>query len=152
MRFTKLLSLLLLLAVIGYSCTSVDEEEDLAPDMSSLIMGTYSYTTYEGGQNTGSGTAIIARDGNSSIQIGLEDGPSFYARNLQRIDDDMVMDVPTQDVDYYGMDASFSGNSTVNLGSSQYDGVFVGSEGKLTISLQITVNGDVDDVLLVLDR
>ena len=152
MRSLKLLSLLALLTFLAYSCTPSDEEGDPSPDYSTLITGTYAYTTYKNGTNTGSGTAIIAKETNSKIRIGLADGVSFYANKLQKIDNDMVMEVPAQDVDYYNMNARFTGQRTIDRAGSMYHGVFFGSKGEMKVSLQIGVNGKTDQVLLVLKR
>lgn len=152
MRSLKLLSLLGLLVFIAYSCTPSDEEGDPSPDLSRLITGTYAYTTYKNGTNTGSGTAIIAKETNSKIRIGLADGVSFYANKLQQIDNDLIMEVPAQNVDYYNMDARFTGLRTVDRAGTMHQGVFFGNKGEMKVSLQIGVNGKNDQVLLVLKR
>ena len=150
MRHSYLFFLLLLVLVAA--CTTPDERDEVAPDFSNLITGTYSYKTYKNGSTTGSGTAIIAKAGSNKIQIGLEDGVSFYADKLQRIDNDMVMEVPSQKVNYYGLDANFAGARTISRQGSQYQGVFLGSKGELTLSLILTVGSKSDPITLVLDR
>lgn len=138
---------------IAFSCSPTnDQEDDLSPDYSNQITGTYTYTTFEGGSATGSGTAIIAKESNTRITIALEDGISFYANNLQRIDNDMVMEVPAQDVDYYQMEARFAGTRTIDRAGSKYHGVYFGQSGELKIGLQITIGNTNDPILLVLDR
>lgn len=153
MHHLRQFALLLLFATFIFSCTPTnDQEDDAAPDYSNQITGTYAFTTYEGSASTGSGTAIITKESNTRIRIGLEDGVSFTATNLQRVDDDMVMDVPNQEVNYYGMDATFIGARTISRESSMYQGVYFGKTGELRIGLQISVGTQTDPVLLVLER
>lgn len=152
MRYFNLFFSFLFVLVIAASCTGPEDRDEVSPDFSSMITGTYSYTTYKGGQATGNGTAIIAKRGNSSITIGLQDGISFYAHKLQQIDNDMVMEVPGQEVDYYGMKARFSGMRNISRGGSKFEGVYTGRTGELRISLQLTVGSQNDEITLVLDR
>ncbi|AHM63476.1 hypothetical protein D770_26165 [Flammeovirgaceae bacterium 311] len=152
MRYINLFFTCCFVLVLAVSCSSPDEKDEISPDFSSMITGTYSYTTYKGSTATGSGTAIIAKKGNSSIRIGLQDGVTFNAEKLQRIDNDMVMEVPSQEVDYYGMKARFSGTRSISRGGSMYQGVYSGSNGELRLSLQISVDGKNDQLTLVLDR
>jgi hypothetical protein len=152
MRTFRLLFPFVCILALALSCTPSSEQEDPAPDYSNQITGTYAYTTFKNGSATGSGTAIIAKESNTRITIALEDGISFYATNLQRIDDDMVMEVPSQEVDYYQMDARFSGTRTIDRGGAQYEGVYFGQSGELKIGLQISVGNTNEPILLVLDR
>ena len=64
----------------------------------------------------------------------------------------MVMEVPSQKVNYYGLDASFAGARTISRQGSQYQGVFLGSKGELTISLNLTVGSKTDAITLILNR
>ena len=152
MRSLHLLIPALLILAVAFSCTPASEQEDPIPDFGNLITGSYTYTTYKGTSNTGSGKAIITKDGSNTIRIGLADGVSFYANKLQKIDDDLVMDVPGQNVDYYGMKARFSGINNISRENAQYHGVYFGSKGELRVGLQITVDNKNDQVLLVLKR
>ncbi|EMR03459.1 hypothetical protein [Cesiribacter andamanensis] len=152
MRPVNILSLFILLLIVAISCTPNGEEDPMPEDYGNLITGTYQYTTLKAGTETGNGTAIVARDGNNTIRIALQDGVSFTANKLQRVDDDLIMEVPSQQVDYYGMEARFSGQRTISRQGQQYQGVYFGSSGELRISLQITLNNTNDQVLLVLDR
>jgi hypothetical protein len=152
MRFLNFLLLFCLLLVAAISCTPSSEEDPMPEDYSDLITGTYQYTTYKDGAATGSGTAIIMKEGNNTIRIGLQDGIRFQAHKLQRADNDLLMEVPSQAVDYYGLDARFSGRRAIVRQGQQYQGVYFGSQGELHISLDITVNSSTDQVLLVLDR
>jgi uncharacterized protein with FMN-binding domain len=152
MRYANLFFTFCFVLFVAVSCSAPDENEEASPDFSSMITGTYSYTTYKGGTATGSGTAIITKTSNSRIRIGLQDGVSFYADELQRIDNDMVMEVPSQEVDYYGMKARFSGNRSISRGGSMYEGVYTGSKGELKLNLQISVGSQSDQITLVLDR
>lgn len=149
----RLLFPFLCILAIAISCTpSSKSEEDTAPDYSNQITGTYAFTTYKGSTSTGSGKAIITKETNTRIRIGLEDGISFIATNLQRIDDDMVMEIPSQAVNHYGMNATYIGTRTISRASSQYQGVYFGKGGELKIGLQITIGNNNDQILLVLDR
>ncbi len=153
MRLFRQLFPFVLIIAVAFSCTTGTEtEDDPAPDYSNLITGTYAYTTYKDGTSTGSGTAIVAKLDNSTIRIGLEDGISFYANKLQKIDDDLVMEVPAQDVDYYQMEARFSGTRSVSRGNSTFEGVYFGGSGELKLGLQISVGNQNDDISLVLSR
>ena len=148
----NLFLLFVLIAAFAISCTPASEQEDPIPDFGNLITGTYSYTTYKNGSATGSGTAIISKNGTNNIRIGLQDGVSFYADKLQRIDNDLVMEVPGQIVDYYNMDARFSGVSNISRQGVMHQGVYFGNQGELNIGLQITVGNKNDQVKLVLKR
>lgn len=152
MRFLRNFSLFTLLLALAISCTSSTEEDPQPEDIGNLITGTYQFTTYRGAVETGSGTAIVAKEGNNTIRIGLQDGVSFYASNLQRVDDDLIMEVPSQSVDYYGMQAQFVGQRQINRQGQTYQGVYFGSNGELRMGLQISVGTQQDQVLLVLDR
>lgn len=152
MRSLRYLFPAILLLSLVFSCSTNDEREDVAPDYSNLITGTYSYTTHKGDNLTGSGTAIIAKESNSKIRIGLQDGVSFYANNLAKVDDDLIMNVPKQAVDYYQMDAQFSGTTTISRAGSLHHGVFFGRTGEMKIGLQISIGNQDDQVLLVLKR
>lgn len=152
MRILKPLPLLCLVLLFAYSCSPAGEENDPSPDYSKLITGTYAYTTFESGSATGSGNAIIARESNSQIRIGLADGVSFYANKLQQIDQDLVMQVPSQKVDFYNMEAQFNGLSKITRGASVYQGVYFGSKGEMKVSLQLNIDGKSDEILLVLKR
>lgn len=153
MRRLHLLYLFLLFVVVATSCTSSIEEDDTAaPEYANLITGTYAYTTTENDTNTGSGTAIVSRVATNKIRIGLEDGVSFYAHDLQKIDNDLVMAVPAQEVDFYGMDARFEGDREIARAGSRYDGVYFGSRGDLEVSITVQAGSQTDQVLLVLSR
>ncbi|WP_224997277.1 hypothetical protein [Cesiribacter sp. SM1] len=152
MRYVNLFFTFCLVLFVAVSCTNPEDNDETSPDFSSMITGTYSYTTYKGGAATGSGTAIISKTSNSRIRIGLQDGISFYADKLQRVDNDMIMEVPGQDVDYYGMKARFSGNRSISRGGSMYEGVYSGSNGELRIALQVAVGNQTDQITVVLDR
>jgi hypothetical protein len=152
MRVLNFLLLFCLLLVVAISCTPSSEEDPMPADYSDLITGTYQYTTSKGGAPTGNGTAIVMKEGNNTIRIALEDGIRFQANKLQRVDNDLLMEVPSQQVDYYGLDARFSGQKGIVRQGQQYHGVYFGSQGELHISLDITVNSSTDQVLLVLDR
>lgn len=152
MRLLYLIIPALVILAIAYSCSSSTENTDPAPDFSNLITGTYAYTTTQNGNTTGAGAAIISKEDNTSIRITLEDGVSFYADKLQKIDDDMVMEVPSQDVDYYQLEARFAGTSIISRGDATFHGVYFGRDGDLKMGLQITIGSRTDNVLLVLSR
>lgn len=152
MRFLNFFFLFAFLLVVAIGCTTGSEEDPMPDDYSNLITGTYQYTTSKGGTETGSGTAIVMKEGNNTIRIVLDDRIRFQANRLQRVDDDLIMEVPNQQVDYYGMDAQFRGQTSISRQGQQYQGVYFGGQGELRMSLQIQVNNTTDQVLLVLDR
>lgn len=152
MRLLRLIFPALVILAITYSCTSSTEDTEPAPDFSSLITGTYAFTTSQQGNTTGSGTAIITKENNTSIRITLEDGISFKANKLQKIDNDLVMEVPDQAVDHYQMDARYAGIRSISREGTNFQGVYFGSTGELDVALRITINNSSDDVLLVLRR
>lgn len=153
MRALRLLFTMVCVLAIAFSCSPTsDQENDPTPDYSNQITGTYNFTTSENGSVTGSGKAIIAKETNSSIRIGLEDGVSFIATNLQRVDNDMVMEVPNQAIKHYGIDSQYAGTRTISRAGSTHHGVYFGSTGELRMGLQITIGSTKDQVLLVLKR
>jgi hypothetical protein len=152
-RFAPLALFFGSLLLFNACTTALDEEaEENQPDYAALITGTYQYSTYFNGKESGAGTAIVSKSSGSSILISTDQSISFKAEGLQKIDEDMRMEIPVQEVDYYGMPGSLQGRNAVNRAGSLYQGVYFGAEGRMELALRLTIEGSTDEMLLILER